>query len=243
MTGRHWWGAGITIASAVVWSWVLLAEPAPWHRDTALVIAASLLVVVTVAVVAVLIESSRLGYRLLVAAAAVEAVVALLHRRSVPWYGGVAMLGVTSFVLADPSLGGWVRSRATAAPVPSKAVGLEIILLASPGITGLVTLAKPPGLLGALTAASWLALFVYARRLPGALLLARAGPPLLALGAIWIPPPGRWLWLALMSVATYLAASSEVRLAVRPLFERGSRLMIPPELAPEEIRRALGKDS
>ena len=45
-----------------------------------------------------------------------------------------------------------------------------------------------------------------------------------------------------MVAASYVAASSDVRLAVRPLIEAGSRLMIPPELAPEHVRRVLGKD-
>lgn len=242
MTGRHWWATSLALGSALVWTWVLIAEPAPWHRTTAFILAASVLVVTALGVVAVLIESSRLGYRLLILMVGVEAIVALLHRRSTPWYLGLAMIGATSFTLADRTLGGWVRSRASVAPVPSRAVALGVLLLIAPGATALVTLEKASGPLGALALASWLVLFVYARRLRGALLAARAGPPFLALGAIWLPAPGRWLWLGLMIAATYLAASSDVRLAVRPLIETGTRLMIPPELAPEEIRRALGKD-
>lgn len=205
-------------------------------------LAASTLVVTALGVVAVLIESNRLGYRLLVLMVGVEAIVALLHRRSTPWYLGLAMIAATSFALADRTLGGWVRSRASAAPVPTRAVALGVVLLLAPALTALITLQRASGVIGGLTAISWVILFVYARRLPGALLAARAGPPLLALGAIWLPAPGRWLWLGLMIAATYLAASSHVRLAVRPLIEAGSRLMIPPELAPEDIRRALGKD-
>ncbi|MGH8923193.1 MAG: hypothetical protein ACRDWA_00890 [Acidimicrobiia bacterium] len=240
---RHLWASGLALASALIWSWALVDEPAPWHRSSAVILAATLLVVTTLGVVAILIESSRLGYRLIVAATAIEATVGLLHERSGAWYIGVAMLGPTAFMLADPTLGGWVRRRASAAPVPTRAVSLGMILLAATGICALVTLEKDPGPLGVLTAASWLVLFVYARRLPGALLSARAGPPLLALGTIWLPSPGRWVWLGLMISATYLASSGDVRLAIRPLIERGSRLMIPPELAPEEIRRALDKDS
>lgn len=205
-------------------------------------LSASILVVTALGVVAVLIESNRLGYRLLVASAVIEATIALLHGRSVLWYVGVAILGVSAFVLADRTLGGWLRSRASAAPVPTRAVALGIVLLLAPALTALITLQRASGVIGGLTAISWVILFVYARRLPGTLLAARAGPPLLALGTIWLPAPGRWLWLGLMIGATYLAASSDVRLAVRPLIEAGSRLMIPPELAPEEIRRALGKE-
>lgn len=240
---RHLWAAGLTLASATGWSWVLVDDPNPWHRDTATILSASLLVVGTLAVVAVLIESSRLGYRLAVATIAVESVVALLHPRSGPWYLGVALLGLGSFALGERSLGGWVRGRTSAAPVPTRAVALGVLLLVAPGVTALAILTSAPGGLGALAAFCWILLFVYARRLPGALLAARAGPLLLALGASFIPSPGRWIWLGLMAAATLIATSSDVRLAVRPLIERGSRLMIPPELAPEEIRRAFGGDN
>jgi hypothetical protein len=54
-----------------------------------------------------------------------------------------------------------------------------------------------------------------------------------------IPPPGRWIWIAGQITALALAWSSEVRLAVRPLIERGTKVLIPPELAPEEIRRMI----
>lgn len=240
---RHLLAALLVIVSAIIWSWVVVDDPNPWHRDTATILAASLIVIAAFAVAGILIENSRLGYWLAVATIAAEAVIALLHRQSVSWYVGVGFLGFGAFLLSDPALGGWIRRRTSAAPVPAKAVALGIVLLASPGATAVTTLGIQPGRLGVLALVGWATLLIYARRLPGALLVARAGPPLLALGSIWLPPPGRWVWLALMGLATSLAASSEVRLAIRPLIERGSRLMIPPELAPEEIRRALGKDS
>ena len=240
---RHLLAALVTFVSAIVWSWVIVDDPSPWHRDTATILAASIIVIGAFAVAGILIENSRLGYWMAVANIGAAAVIALLHRQSVPWYFGAGLLGLSAFLLSDPGLGGWIRRRASAAPVPAKAVALGIALLASPGVTALATLEMQPGLLTVLTLLAWATLLIYARRLPGALLVARAGPPLLALGSIWLPSPGRWVWLVLMGLATYLATSSEVRLAIRPLIERGSRLMIPPELAPEEIRRALGKDS
>jgi hypothetical protein len=208
----------------------------------AYVLIAALVVVSALAIAAILITNSRIGYRLGVATLVTEAIVALLHPRSPAWYVGAVLIGASSFFFADPRLGGWIRGRTTAAPIPSRAIALTLILLVAPALTALVTLDAAPGALPWLTGLAWLILFVFARRLPGALLAARAGPPILAIGAIWLPDPGRWLWLALMLSASYLAASPDVRLAVRPLIEKGSRLMIPPELAPEEIRRALGEE-
>lgn len=242
MPGRHWWATLSTLACCLTWAWVLVDEPRPWHRDTSFVLVASLLIASALAVVAILIESSRLGYRLGVATVVVEATIAVLHERTTPWYFGVLLIALSSFLLADPRLGGWIRGRTSAAPIPMKAVVLAMTLLGAPGLAALVTFGDDPGPLAWLAGLSWLALLVYSRRLPGALLAARAGPPLLGLGTLWLPSPGRWLWLALMIAATYSAASSDVRLAVRPLIETGSRLMVPPELAPEHIRRVLGKD-
>ena len=243
MRGRHWWATASTLASSVAWTWVLIDEPAPWRRNTSFILVACLLIATALAVAAILIESSRFGYRLAVSVIVIAATIALLHERTAPWYFGVALIGASSFLLADPTLGGWVRSTAAAARIPRRAVALTMVLLAAPGLTALVSLSDDLGTLPWLAGASWLLLFLYARGLPGARLIARAGPPVLALGSIWLPSPGRWVWLGQMIAATYLAASSDVRLAVRPLIERGSRLMIPPELAPEEIRRALGRDS
>jgi hypothetical protein len=220
---------------------VLFDRPAPWHRDTAFILIAALLVVTALAIAAILIESSRIGYRLGVATLVVEATVALLHSRSPGWYVGAVLIGASSFFFAD-RLGGWVRERTPDAPVPARAVALAMIILAAPGLSALVTLGAAPGALPWLAGSAWFLLLVYARRLPGALLAARGGPLLLSVGAVWLPDPGRWLWLGSMLLGSYLASSAEVRLAVRPLIEPGSRLMIPPELAPEEIRRALGKE-
>ncbi|HKZ19484.1 MAG TPA: hypothetical protein VJQ57_05175 [Acidimicrobiia bacterium] len=242
MPGRHWWATLSTLACSLAWAFVLVDEPRPWHRGSSFVLVASLLIASALAVVAILIESSRFGYRLGVATVVIEATIALLHQRTTLWYLGVMLIAVSSFLLADPRLGGWIRGRTSAAPIPTKAVILAMTLLGAPGVTALVTFGDDPGALPWLAGLSWLALLLYARRLPGALLAARGGPPLLALGTLWLPSPGRWLWLGLMVAATYVAASADVRLAVRPLIEAGSRLMIPPELAPEHIRRVLGKD-
>jgi hypothetical protein len=45
-----------------------------------------------------------------------------------------------------------------------------------------------------------------------------------------------------MALASALAWSKEVRLAIRPLIERGSRVSIPPELLSDEVKRAAGID-
>jgi hypothetical protein len=46
----------------------------------------------------------------------------------------------------------------------------------------------------------------------------------------------------MMGLAAVLAWSKEVRLAIRPLIERGSRVSIPPELLSDDVRRAAGID-
>ena len=77
------------------------------------------------------------------------------------------------------------------------------------------------------------------RRYRGAVALVRTLTFGLAGGAGALSGAGTWVWLGLMLTAAGLSLTAPVRLAVRPLIERGTRLMIPPELAPEEVQRAI----
>jgi len=80
------------------------------------------------------------------------------------------------------------------------------------------------------------------RRVPGAVAAVRIGAPILIAGAVLLAFPGSVIWAVSMVVASVLAWSKAVRLAIRPLIERGSRVSIPPELLSDDVRRAAGID-
>jgi len=232
---RHGWASLGLLASALATIWLVVASDRP---SAALVLAVSLLLWAVVAVVAILVEHSRFGYWLSVFALLVNGLILALSQIGVSWWIAAVSLGAVAVLFSDPSLGGWVRRRTSAAPVPLRAVLLGVILLLLPGAVSLAG-TQDPRWLPALAAADWLLLFAYVRRWPGALVAARTVPVVLAALGWFLPTPARWLWILGQLAAFVLAWTREARLAVRPLVERGSRVMIPPELAPEEIRRML----
>jgi hypothetical protein len=128
------------------------------------------------------------------------------------------------------------------APVPSKAIALGMVLLEAPIITALSQVDGSGDATVWLALAAWGILIAFVRRLPGAVALVRIGSPLLTAAGALLELPGAALWSILMALASVLAWSKEVRLAVRPLIERGSRVSIPPELLSDEVRRAAGID-
>jgi hypothetical protein len=117
-----------------------------------------------------------------------------------------------------------------------------LLLLVTPILTALSHLNRSGGAIVWLALASWAILAAFVRRLPGAVAAVRLGAPVLIGGGALLDLPGAAIWGALMLVASVLAWSKAVRLAIRPLIERGSRVSIPPELLSEDIRRAAGID-
>lgn len=231
----------VVVASALTTGAVLFLSPAPWHAQAAAVLGSSVVVLAAVAVVAIVVENSRLGYALAVATLAIEIVVTIRRPIDPWWWVLVVLMAGVAVLLSDPGLGGWVRGRASSAPVPILALVLAVLLLTAPALTALPNSGDHPGTLVALTVAAWGLLLAYVRRFPAALAVLRIGTLGLLAGASALSSPGRWVWLCLMLAAAILSWTASVRLAVRPLIEKGTRLMIPPELAPEEIRRAIEK--
>lgn len=239
MRGRHLWACGTLLATALGTAALLVAEPEPWHPTTAVIISACLVIWATVAAVAILLENSRLGYRLGIFVLVFSAVITVLHHISPLWWVAVAHIAVSAFLFTDPTLGGWVRQRTSVAPVPARAVVLGLALLTIPGLTALSILRLDPGSLSILAPINLILLLAYVRRPAFALAAVRTVPMGLAVAGLTLPNPGRWVWISGQLTALALAWTREVRLAIRPLIERGTKVIIPPELAPAEIREML----
>ena len=242
MASRHIWASVALLLAAVGWAVALAIEPAPWDVNVAAVLGASLLAIIAVAVTAVLVEGSRLGYWLGVSGLGSMLAIAALRATDPAWAVAISLTAVAGVLMADRRLGGWIRVEGPVAPVPVLATALGLILLAAPILTAL---ALPIGAGGAiiwLTLAAWGILIVFVRRMPGALFAVRMGGPALLGATVFLDLPGAAIWGTLMVGACALAWSKAVRQAVRPLIERGSRVSIPPELLSDEVRRAAGID-
>lgn len=242
MPSRHIWASVALVFAAVGWAIGLFIAPEPWEAPTARVIATGLLVTMAVAVSGMMIESSRLAYRLAVAGLGLMLAIALLRPIDVAWIAAVLFTGAAGMLMADRRLGGWIRLERPIAPVPGPATGLSLMLLLGPPLTALSMTDQPAGAIVWLALAAWAVLFFFVRRLPGAVTAIRLGVPILIGGGALLDLPGTAVWAALMITASVLAWSKPVRLAVRPLIERGSRVSIPPELLPDDVRRAAGID-
>ena len=241
MSSRHLWACVALLLAAMGWAVALFVEPAPWSESAALVIAAGLLVTVAVAVAAVMIESSRMGYWLGVSALGLMLIIGGLRALDAVWAIASALTALGALLMADHRLGGWIRLEGPVAPVPERATALGLVLLGAPILTA-VFLYRSGDAIAWLAMAAWGVLVVYVRRLPGAVGVVRLGPPLLVGASALLELPAAVIWAALMVVASVLAWSKDVRVAVRPLVERGTRVTIPRELLSDEIKRAAGID-
>jgi hypothetical protein len=242
MASRHIWASVALLVAAVAWAIALFIEPAPWTESAGAVLGAGLVVVTAVAVTAVMIESSRLGYGLGVSGAGLMLVIAGVRAIDAAWVIAVTLTMISGVLLADRRLGGWIRVEGPVAPVPTPAIALGLVLLGSPILTALSVVDGSGEAIVWLALTAWGILIAFVRRLPGAVALVRIGAPLLIAGGALLELPGAALWGILMGLASVLAWSKAVRLAIRPLIERGSRVSIPPELLSDEVRRAAGID-
>jgi hypothetical protein len=242
MASRHIWASVALLLAAVAWAIALFIEPAPWTESAGAVLGAGLVVVTAVAVTAVMIESSRLGYGLGVSGAGLMLVIAGVRTIDAAWVIAVTLTMISGVLLADRRLGGWIRVEGPVAPVPTPAIALGLVLLGAPILAALSVVDGSGEAIVWLALTAWGILIAFVRRLPGAVALVRIGAPLLIAGGALLELPGATLWGILMGLASVLAWSKAVRLAIRPLIERGSRVSIPPELLSDEVRRAAGID-
>jgi hypothetical protein len=239
---RHIFASIMLLATTAYWAVWLFISPPPWSAPAAAVMATGVVIAATISVAGLLIEHSPLGYRLGWSILSFLTLVALIRPLDSAWVAGVVIVGFTAMSFTHRTLGGWIRSEPPVAPVPRSAVGLALTLLAAPVVSAFVTMSVDTGLLPWLALACWTILFWYVRRLPGALALVRAGLPFLVIAGWWLPIASLVAWIVTIAGAAALAWTSTTRLAIRPLIERGSRVLIPPELLPEDIRRSAGID-
>lgn len=234
--------SALLIAATGAWTLVLALDPLPAHGGVAVVLMATSLWTATVsAITGMLVVRGRWARRLALAVTAAHGVVALLPEPD-GWWGAAAVLTCgAAIAVGAPWLNGFIRQRPAATGPPDRAVLLPLVLLAAAfavGAAGGGSVAAAVVGFTALVVAFW-----FIRALPGALLVVRIGWPLLAL-VLAVPmgsPPG---WVSAVSglAVAGLAWHQTVRHSLHPLVEKGSRVPIPPELAPREVLDAADID-
>lgn len=232
--------AGLLLTTAA-WT-VVLATATPERSGMGVVlIAVSLWIATVVSLTGMLVARARWARRLGLAVTAAQGGLALLIPPDVWWGTALILSALTAVSLGGPWLDGIIRGRPSASGPPTRAVLLPLVLIGVPYLLGYTGASGPAALTVAVTAL--VAAFWFIRTLPGAIAAVRFIWPGLALGLAfpmgW--PTGVTAAAAGVAVAV-LAWHSSVRNAVHPLIETGSRVSIPPELAPREILDAADID-
>lgn len=239
---RAAFAAGALVVSTAAWTVILGRGLTVGVTGASIVlIAVSLWVSAVVSVTGILVARARWARRLGLVTAGGHGIVALLAPVDVWWGVAAVLTAVTAVAIAGPWLDGVVRGRPSASGPPARVVLIALGLLWVPFAIGVAGGDGWPAVtigLSALAAAYW-----FIRALPGALLVVRVVWPLLAV-ALAVPlgfPAG--IVAAAYGVAIgAIAWHSSVRTSLHPLVESGTRVPIPPELAPKEVLDAADID-
>ena len=230
------------LASALLWSAVISTDDS-YAASSGFVLSAALVLSVTVAVAAIVAGASKWGHRLAMGSAMSMIALGAIIPLAVPTVIAMVLAGLALIGLNASGIASLVRQRPPADGPPAKAVVLSVAMLTSPILWAVMS---PDGLSAAALIATvviWSALAFYARAVPGALLVARyISPAALMVLAIL---DGTFTGALIGSTAVGLAALAwtvDARIAVNPLAEPGTTVLIPPELAPRDILDAAGLD-
>ncbi len=222
------------LVSTAAWT-VQLAIGAEGYSGVSVVLmAVSMWVSTVVSLTGMLVARARWARRLGLAVAAAQGVLAVATPPGAVWATALAATAFTAVSVAGPWLDGIVRGRPSASGPPERVVLIALLLLGVPFAFGVTKGADTPALIVGLSAL--VTCFWFVRTLPGALLAVRIVWPLLAIGLAYPMgfPATTVAVFAGIAVGT-LAWHSSVRNSVHPLVESGSRVPIPPELAPREV--------
>lgn len=229
------------IVSTALWT-VQLAVGASGHSGVSIVLMAlSLWGATVVALTGMLVARARWARRLGLAVAAAHGVVAVITSPGFWWWTALTATAATAVSIAGPWLDGIVRGRPSASGPPPRVVLIALVVLGLPfglGVTAADDLVGTIVGLSALVAGFW-----FVRTLPGALVAVRIIWPAIAIGLAY---PMGWPASAVAVFAGIavgvLAWHPTVRNSVHPLVESGSRVPIPPELAPRDVLDAADID-
>ncbi|MEX0756469.1 MAG: hypothetical protein WD204_00840 [Acidimicrobiia bacterium] len=223
---------------------ILTSEDAVWIDGASVMLASGHLLLTAVVIIGSLVGAARWSVGLGAGLAGVIAVPAVVHPIGPVWIVMVGTAGLALAGLLGTGLRAVVRQRPPTDSPPKKAVALTLGLLAGPVLIGAL---QPDGvdLLDWILAGGTVALAVwYSRAKPAALWATRLGLPVAVVATVLaVPFPGSVAAAIGFVALTWLAWSTDARIAVIPLASPGRAVPIPAELAPGEILDAAGLDS
>lgn len=227
----------------LLWATRLVFGATPLTARAAGLVALDLVVFGVIGTVAVLLGRTPWSRRIALGSLAVGGGgAALAHEIDLLWAIAAAVTAAAVLALAPSPGRGWYMAP-RGQPVPAGATGVAIGLAVVPGLVGVTGVPEVRPLGFGLALLGLVLAFTYARAKLWALWAARAGVPLLAIGAAI----GLEVWAALVLVAgswlvSGLAWAPVARNAAAPLSRRETAVPILPEMVPPDVLEAAGFD-
>jgi hypothetical protein len=231
------------LAAALLWVAALAVDPGPYGTAALLLIGIGVLVMAAVSVIGLVLVGGRWARRLALATQAAMLVIAAVRPIDAWWVVALATTAVSTVVLlvGAPSQG--VRKLQAASGPPERSVLVILTLLSAPTTFGLASFDPPTATTMVLALSAPLVGFWYSRLLPGGFYLIRYGWPGAALVlALSLRPAAAVVSVIWGLAVAVMAWHPSVRVAFYPPRQRGTAYPIPPELAPQEIRKAIQPD-
>ena len=210
--------AALVMASGLAWTIHLVVSPEPWAPDSAFAIAIGTLILSIGAMAALLLGRGRWTRHFAAGLVGAELLIATVADVGGWMIAAVVLSAVTLAGLWGPWFKGWLRERPASGAPGLKPISIVIAAFATVPLVGV---AAPSGLEpahGIAGAVGILLSWGYAKGQQWALWVLRfLMPPVMIAAAVSSPAGGSILLLALGGLLSYLAWSTEARLAVHPL--------------------------
>ncbi len=221
----------------------LIVDPEPSAPIAVTLVGTGLWTLGTAGVIGMTISRSRWAYLTAWMVILAVGVLAVITPIGVFWAISVALGAATAVGLIGLGARSIVRGRPAASGPPVAAVAVPVVMAATPLLLGFSSWSDAGWLELVIGVSGPLVALWFMKTLPGALIMARVLWPACLLGAApWMEPTSMVTTTAIAVVVALAAWRPEVKTSVRPLTTRGSRVPIPPELAPRDVLDSAGLD-
>ena len=227
---------GLPLLAGLVWTLAVVADPHGISGDRLILIVVGLLATASVAVAGMVINGGIWAHRLAIASLTIGLSMAVIRGVDGWWIAATAVSTVALAATLSPTVTNQIRQLPSAAGPPPSAVATPLLLLGAPAVLGIaaVQASGPALLLVGLSAP--LTAFWFSRVLPGGLVMARIGWPLVALALAPLLGLAGGIASALAGIGVAVVAwRPEVWTSFHPPQEAGTTFPIPPEMTPREI--------
>lgn len=236
--------AAITLFAAhLAWAAKVSFGQSPIAPTGQTLVSADLLIIGAVVTVGILLDRTPWTRKLALLSIGAQAAIAVTHPVDILWLFAATFSAIAAFALAPAPSGRWFASPARQ-QVPARATALALGLLLTPSLIGAASRPEPTIAGLVLAGVALIGAWAYTRALVSVLWMARIVWPLGIIGAaIGLSWPSAAVLIGVGASVTWLAWTSDARVAAGPLMETRKAIPLLPEMVPAEILDSAGFDS